>query len=169
VERLQSLYERARDAARDEPAVSEVLELLSGARTAFDDALADNLNTARALGEVFQVVSVANTRPLSAGDAAAVQAFLERADEVFAVLDRRVRSGSITRDALAQRAESVAAGVDVAGDGTPEASAILDALARRFAARRAKDFTRADSIRKTLAARGVDIEDTSEGVRWRYR
>lgn len=169
VERLQSLYERARDAAHDEPAVSEVLELLSGARTAFDDALADNLNTARALGEVFQVVSVANTRPLSAGDAAAVQAFLERADEVFAVLDRRVRSGSITRDALAQRAESVAAGVDVAGDGTPEASAILDALARRFAARRAKDFTRADSIRKTLAARGVDIEDTSEGVRWRYR
>jgi cysteinyl-tRNA synthetase len=169
VERLQSLYERVRDAAREEPAVSEVHDLLTNARAGFEEALCDNLNTARALAELFQVVSTANTRPLSGGDAAAVQAFLERADDVFAVLDRRVRSGSVTREALVKRAASLAATTTIATEGTPEPDAIVELLASRLAARQSKDFARADAIRKELAGRGVDIEDTSDGVRWRYQ
>ena len=41
------------------------------------------------------------------------------------------------------------------------------AIAERNQARKSRNFARADEIRKELAARGVVIEDTKEGVRWK--
>jgi cysteinyl-tRNA synthetase len=41
------------------------------------------------------------------------------------------------------------------------------AIAARIAARRAKDFARADAIRAELAARGVLLEDSAAGTTWR--
>lgn len=52
------------------------------------------------------------------------------------------------------------------GDGADDA-AIEDAIAERLAARRAKDFVRADVIRNDLAARGVLLEDGPAGTTWR--
>jgi cysteinyl-tRNA synthetase len=54
-------------------------------------------------------------------------------------------------------------------EGRPES---LDAeierlIAERQTARKARDFTRADAIRSDLAARGIFLEDTPQGVRWR--
>jgi cysteinyl-tRNA synthetase len=42
-------------------------------------------------------------------------------------------------------------------------------IADRQAARRARDFARADAIRAEVAARGVELEDTPGGTRWRVR
>ena len=40
-------------------------------------------------------------------------------------------------------------------------------IAEREAARAARDFSRADAIREELKTRGISLEDTKEGVRWR--
>ena len=42
-------------------------------------------------------------------------------------------------------------------------------LAERLEARRARDFARADALRKEVEARGVEIEDTPQGPKWRLR
>ena len=40
-------------------------------------------------------------------------------------------------------------------------------IAERIAAKKARDFTRADQIRSGLAGQGIILEDTKEGVRWK--
>jgi cysteinyl-tRNA synthetase len=42
-------------------------------------------------------------------------------------------------------------------------------LAERFAARQAREFARADAIRKEVEARGVEVEDTPQGPKWRLK
>lgn len=166
VERLQSLYDRVLTAEGDEPPSAEVEAILAKATQGFDDALNDNLNTPRALAEVFGVVSAANQRELSRGDARAVRRFLEYFDDVFAVLDRGPRGGMFSVAELDQLAATAANLTP--GEGK-DAETVRALVALRHAARRARDYSRADEIRKSLAERGVEIEDTREGVRWRYR
>ncbi len=52
--------------------------------------------------------------------------------------------------------------------GAPEAAEIEDLIAQRASAKKAKNFQEADRIRDALKARGVVIEDSAQGVRWRY-
>ena len=51
--------------------------------------------------------------------------------------------------------------------GGDDAAAIEAAIAERIAARKAKDFARADAIRKELADRGITLEDSAQGTIWR--
>jgi cysteinyl-tRNA synthetase len=65
---------------------------------------------------------------------------------------------------------SGAAGVETAVDshaGDPEAAEIDALVAERTAAKKAKDFARADEIRNQLTARGVIIIDTPNGPTWK--
>jgi cysteinyl-tRNA synthetase len=52
-------------------------------------------------------------------------------------------------------------------DGDPEAAAIDALVAERTAAKKAKDFAKADKIRNDLAARGIIITDTPDGPVWK--
>ena len=117
--------------------------------TAFDAALDDDLNTADALAAVFEYIRDANTAMdsgafLSANKASA-RALLSRFDSIFDVLKPTVAESSI-------------------------ADAEIESLiADRTRAKKSRDFARADQIRAELLDRGVIIEDTRDGVRWKRK
>lgn len=122
----------------------------------FTAALADDLNSAAALGAVFKLVRAVNVAieadALKAGDQESVLTTLERCDEVLGVLDPAAWSE--------------------AADGGQEKldEAAIDALvAERQTARQERDFARADEIRDQLAALDIAVEDTPNGPRWKRR
>ena len=123
-----------------------------GFETAFAAALADDLNTAAALGAVFTFVHDVNgfiDDGLPGGGRALVEAALDRADQVLAVLDA-------TAWAEATEAE----------DSLSDAE--IDALVMaRSEARANRDFAAADRIRDRLTEAGVVVEDAPGGSRWK--
>src|SRR5262249_41355989 len=120
---------------------------------AFDGGLADDLNTAVALGAAFDLLREANTS-IDSGqfgqeDAAAARRFLAAFDEIFAVLED---------DDAAKLAELGFA----AADGGLSEGDVEARIAERQAARQRRDFTRSDEIRKELAERGIILEDNKD-------
>jgi len=112
--------------------------------TDFRAALDDDLNAPRACAALFQLVHDGNAAlDVGAPGAAVALTVLDRAMEVLDVLPTAKRL-----DAELRRW-------------------IQDRLAARDKARKAKDFKEADRIRAELAARGVEIEDTPSGTKWR--
>jgi cysteinyl-tRNA synthetase len=111
----------------------------------FDAGLADDLNTARALAALHQLLTRVNQaldgEGIGTAQRARLDAALAHTDAVLGLLPER--------DAGVVDAE-------------------VDALiAERVAARRARDFARADAIRKELADKGIALEDTPHGTVWR--
>src|SRR5579872_1174215 len=119
----------------------------SEAHKAFDEALDDDLNTAEALAAVFEYIRDTNSAmdagEFLAGNAISALEFLRRFDSIFDVLNPSVKEGGLS---------------DAEIDGL---------IAERTAAKKARDFARADQIRAGLADQGVILEDTKEGVRWK--
>jgi cysteinyl-tRNA synthetase len=115
----------------------------------FAAALNDDLNTPEGVGAVFNFAKAAN-RALDerAWPAETAARALGSLDRILAVLDILPAPGE-TDVGLAEWVES--------------------RLADRRAARGAQDFARADAIRNELAARGIELEDTPAGTRWRVR
>jgi cysteinyl-tRNA synthetase len=149
-------------------------ELAQEARSKFRSALADDLNTAEAQAAVFDLVRVMNTRAdagnLSRLDAEAVLSVLKEFDAVFDVLEDR--DAEPTRRALewaekSGRMSEVAPELIAAQSLTDEAIEVL--VAERTAAKRTRNFGRADQIRNELAEKGVILEDSKDGVRWKRK
>jgi cysteinyl-tRNA synthetase len=116
---------------------------------AFSDSLNDDLNTAEALAAVFEYVRDANAAMDSGefrtGNAAGALNFLGQFDSIFDVL----------------RPTEQATGLS---------DAEIDALiAERTAAKKNRDFKRADQIRDHLLEQGIILEDTKSGVRWKRK
>jgi cysteinyl-tRNA synthetase len=121
-----------------------VAMLLTDARAAFGEALDDDLNISEGLAAVFDLVRELNrrmeARSMSSADAQAAAATLRDLDQVLGVLP------------------------DPDDDLDPETAALLDA---RAAARAARDWAGSDRLRDALAERGIAVEDTRDGQRWR--
>ena len=141
---------------------------------AFDEALAHDLNTAAARAAIFETVRLANTAAdagrLGHGNAEALLGMLGRFDRVFAVLE--TDDAAITGEALAW------AECEGRLEQAPEAllaqrsltdSRIEALLEERAQARRNRDFRRSDAVRDELTAKGIVIEDSKDGVRWRRK
>lgn len=112
---------------------------------AFVDAMDDDLNTADALGVVFELVREINTMladPAASGDA------LKAADDLFREFC----------DVLGLLPEKEDAGLD---------EEIEELIRQRTAAREKKDYATADAIRGRLKEMGVVLEDTPGGVKWK--
>jgi cysteinyl-tRNA synthetase len=137
-------------------------------------ALANDLNTAEARAPIFDLLRAANTAMdqglLMAGDRDAILAVLASFDAVFDVLENR--DAEATRRALewaelAGRLSDVAPEL-LARQGLTDED--IDALvAERTLAKRQRNFARADAIRNELAEKGVVIEDSKDGVRWKRK
>ncbi|HEU4410250.1 MAG TPA: cysteine--tRNA ligase [Polyangiaceae bacterium] len=169
VERLQSRFDRLREVAGPGEPSPRVRELVGGAVARFDEALFDNLNVPNALAAAFDLVSGLNVLdPLAPGDAAHALAAFDGFDAVLDVLDRRVRAGLLASADLAARAAGALPSYDdlVARPAT-DAEVVEGLVVLRQAARKARDFARADAIRDELRRRGVLLDDTPQGVRWR--
>jgi cysteinyl-tRNA synthetase len=124
----------------DEPLISRIAEV----RLAYREALDDDLNLPQGVGHVFELVREANA----------------------AMDDMRV--GEHGRRALLELVEEVDRHLDVLGGEEPGLAEEVERLiAEREAARKAKDFIRADLIREELRERGIALEDSRDGVRWR--
>jgi cysteinyl-tRNA synthetase len=141
---------------------------------AFTAALANDLNTAEASAAISEMIRAANSAAdagtLGAENIPEILRVLALFDGVFAVLEDR--DEQFTRAALAW-AEAEGR-IDQA---TPELIANMaitdteiDALvAERTEAKRSRNFARADAIRTELTDKGVILEDSKDGVRWKRR
>jgi cysteinyl-tRNA synthetase len=122
------------------------------ARRAFAAAMQDDLNTAAALGAIFELVRALNSSidggEVSAGDVSVIRQAFDEFDRVLGVISLR-------------RAEDARPPVPV--------DEIERLVEDRQAARRRRDFAAADRIRQDLAARGVLLEDSAGGTRWKRK
>ncbi|MCL4795633.1 MAG: cysteine--tRNA ligase [Bryobacteraceae bacterium] len=149
IERLRNFMLRLNNARLGAGANPEFEARTDTARRDFDAGLDDDLNTADALAAVFEYIRDANTAmdtgAFREGNLAGAQAFLQQFDAVFDVLKPLVRE-------------------DALSDAEIEAR-----VADRTAAKKAKDFARADAIRAELLQQGIVLEDTRDGVRWKRK
>ncbi len=110
----------------------------------FDAAMDDDFNTADALSAIFELVKFANTCATEGSSRAFLQALK---DEIVALAD-------ICGLEVERKQELL--------DGEIEAL-----IQERQEARKAKNFARADEIRDILLGKGILLEDTREGVKWK--
>ena len=147
IDRLRNYKLRLETAKFAEGENEKIIARTAAATKAFDEALDDDLNTAEALAAAFEYIRDTNTAMDAGeflnGNTPGAFEFLNHFDSVFDVL-----KPSSTTDGLS--------------DADIEAK-----VAERNAAKKSKDFGRADQVRKDLAAVGIILEDTKEGVRWK--
>ena len=139
---LERMYTALRELADVPVAENTVLP------EAFMEALKDDLNTPKALAEMFALVKQANT----SNDEklkSSIKGSLLKCGEILGLLDSDPEAW-------------------FSGDTNSDETAEIDALvAERTAARAEKNWARADEIRDILAAKGIVIEDGADGVRWK--
>ena len=150
LERIMNAAEHLRDllagAQGEELAAEEKAGLQEAGSFAekFDAAMDDDFNTADAISAVFELVRFANANVTQQSTKAYVEAvyreLLKLADILGLILEKE-------KEILAEDVEKL--------------------IEERQAARKAKDFARADEIRDTLLAQGIILEDTREGVKWK--
>lgn len=174
VERLRTFAERLRKGGFPGGSNAALLSATHHAEAAFTAALEDDLNTAEARAAIFDLVRAANSYAdrgeLQNENVSPILEVLARFDAVFAVLEDR--DEEVTRFALKwaqqeQRLDEVSPELSAGYSLTDEA--IDGLIAERNAARKSRNFARADAIRQELAAKGILIEDSADGVRWRRK
>ncbi len=135
------------DALSSDEVTEEEKKLLGeaeGLHNKYRAALDDDFNTADAIAAIFELVKLANTN--CSGDS--TKAFVQSVYDLIVKL------------------------CDILGISTKKEEEMLDAdierlIEERQAARKNKDFARSDEIRNLLLEKGILLEDTREGVRWK--
>ena len=177
VDRLRNFQRRLESAsfpAGSNPKMKELAEKTLAEMTA---AMEDDLNTARTQAAIFDLVRDANAAAdageLKKDDAAPLLRALARFDEIFAVLHdddaekmRAVYEWAEREGKLEKASPEFLAAVKSAGTSDADIDKLI---ADMQAARKVKDFARADALRKQLNDQGIIVEITKDGARWKRK
>ena len=149
IERLRNFELRLRSERFAEDKNAAATERAAAATARFREAMDDDLNTAGALGVIFEFLRDTNSA-MDAGQFGIENAheglvLLSLFDRVFDVLRPTATVGGLSDDAVAAL------------------------VAERVAAKKARNFARADEIRASLDAQGIVLEDTKDGTRWKRK
>lgn len=145
VRRLADLRQQAenRETDREEQAL---LHQMQEVVVRFEQAMEDDLNTADAISVIFEMVKLANTGLSETSAKSVVSDVHEMIVKLCGILGIQTE---VKEENLDEKIEAL--------------------IAERQAARKAKNFARADEIRDQLAAEGILLEDTREGVKWKRK
>lgn len=143
VSNLGYLLENAAEGELTERERSELAAVMAF-ETKFDEAMDDDFNTADAIAAVFELVKYANSNVTSANTKTFVQAVR---DEIIKLCDILGVIAEEQQELLDEEIEKL--------------------IEERQAARKAKNFARADEIRNQLLEQGITLLDTREGVKWK--
>jgi cysteinyl-tRNA synthetase len=151
LERLQNglanLRYRLQSADQDGEPDPRIAEAVARGKAMFVEKMNDDFNTADAITAMFDLVSEANvylSRPDA--NAATIRLLIETLEEWDGVLGILAEDGEELLDEEIERL-----------------------IVERTEARKAKNWARADEIRDLLTAKGILLEDTPQGVRWRRK
>ncbi len=137
----------------------------------------DDLNTARALGAVFDLVRDANAAAdngqVHHDDVPKLLKVLDQFEEVFAVL-KDDDAAKVRATVEWAKSEGNADKISPAAAELAKAASLSDEdveklVAEHSQARKTRDFARSDAIRNQLAENGIILENTKDGVRWKRK
>jgi len=174
IDRLRTFHQRLTTGAFSAGSSPAIEAAATKAQSDYREALANDLNTAEARAPIFDLLRAANTA-IDQG-----QFFLDDRDRILAVLKDFDAVFDVIEDHDAEptrRALEWAKAEGRAADVAPEllaAQSITDAevdalVAERTLAKKQRNFARADAIRNELAEKGIVIEDSKDGVRWKRK
>lgn len=143
VDQLKHLLENAQDGEVSE-AERALLPEIEGFVKKYEESMEDDFNTADAIAAVFELVKFTNTQAGSGSTKAFVKLLFDKITGLCDVLGLLVNKKEEVLDSDVERL-----------------------IEERQAARKAKDFARADEIRDQLASMGIILKDTREGVQWK--
>jgi cysteinyl-tRNA synthetase len=148
LKRLHNLYRELSDPPAGTSGTDDAQELVEGFRSRFVAAMDQDFNTRSALSEIFDLVRETNrllaSGRLSPGGARSIKAVLDEMDMVLGILAPSVESQDDLSDDIMQ---------------------ILIEVRGELRKRKLYDLT--DQIRDRLKSKGIELQDTAEGVRWK--
>ena len=144
---MEGPYRRFRDGETDgDQKPAELVKAIEQCRKDFVSAMNDDFNTREAIASLFQLARIVNNYPSSSltSDLSSelVKTFDYYGNQVLGLFTEHIIDDSLL-------------------------ASIKDLIAKRDAARTAKDWSQSDSIREELAEMGIEIQDTPEGTKWR--
>jgi cysteinyl-tRNA synthetase len=170
LERFYSLLQDMQDTSRmhdDAPrtdAEREALEAAQGFAAKFTESMDDDFNTAQALGHLYALTRTLNTaihKPVKGKDSGFSRELSGAVCKVFS------DAGSVLGLFQSTPEEYFSArkqdGISEAGLSEADIQALID---ERLAARKEKNWARADEIRDELDAKGIVLKDTPQGTKW---
>jgi cysteinyl-tRNA synthetase len=147
IERLRNFRRLVTDARTKDGSDQAVSDVVGKSLTDFESAMDDDFNTSAALAAVHNLVREINT--------------------ILAADGLKTQDRSAVLDAIA-KFDFVLGIFDKDENGTLDAE-VETLVEERQEARRQRDFARSDEIRDLLAEKGIMLEDTKDGVRWKRR